>query len=811
MNLVDYSLVKFKNDIEKYHFEKVYKSIHTGEITKLDRNEQIKLLELAILFINSNNENLFNLGYFIIVNYSIETSDYLPLFDISEKMLNYPIVKFINSKELVLNDDNFFTEISYSVMDLMKSQDGYYYAGKQKYMNDVFFNNDVNISVTAPTSFGKTEIIKKYIKNNYKTKTICLLEPTKSLLNQVRNDILKEFDSSNKPKIITHYDMNFSEDDNIVLIMTQERLFKLLFDRKRNISIDVLIVDEAHNIFGKDERSFLLAKIILLLRNINNKILIKYFSPVVDSVNNLKLRNDTDCLIKPLKVKPYIKIEKYYYYDCFQKSLFVYDQFLNNFYLMCKQCCNDKFRFIKEHSSSKNLIYLNRPKTIKEEVLKLERELEEVNSLNIDKICKNLSLYINKDYDLIDCIKKGIVYHFGTMPDNVRNYIEKCVKDESQIKYIFCTSTLLEGVNMPFDKLFILDLKKGNSNLSFQNLKNLVGRVNRYNNIFSDSNESLNGLISNVYFIKWKNENDRFDNFMIDNLKVVSKSKLRSDVVQNALLENSKEELKKLDYDIIENLKLNNENDTYEKIKTDVGRMLIDLNVTDFNIFKYEDLIQNRINSGIVDKNDTVMDMIYKLFINGIDITSENELLLKRLQNQSARNFYNMMLKWRKENISFNESVLRLVSYWDRLSIQEKSMIFVGKSFGEIRRTEFDHVPLYVNLNSKSKKEIINLAIIRIKEENDYIDYHLIKYIDFLQKQNLITNDDYNLIHYGTVNELEIFFQREGLSRELSRLLIKKYAKYIECNESNVAISKDIISVFNDNDVLKLELETYLS
>ena len=70
------------------------------------------------------------------------------------------------------------------------------------------------------------------------------------------------------------------------------------------------------------------------------------------------------------------------------------------------------------------------------------------------------------------------------MPDNIRNYIEKCVKEEESLKYIYCTSTLLEGVNMPFDKLFILDLKKGLSNLTYHQLENLIGRINRYKNIF---------------------------------------------------------------------------------------------------------------------------------------------------------------------------------------------------------------------------------------------------------------------------------------------------------------------------------------
>lgn len=807
----DYSLIKLQNDLKKYFFYDTYKCIYFNKLSNLNESDHIKLLELAILLINSKNEQLFDLGYFIIVNYSVETQNYIPLFEISEKMLNFPIINFLYKKRLVTVENNFFTEIENSVMQLSKMSDNYFYTANQKFMNFKFFQKDINMSVIAPTSFGKTDLIKKYVRENYKQKIICILEPTKSMLNQVRNDILIEFHEIEKPKIITHYDMNFKDDEKIVLIMTQERLFKLIYDRKRNLKIDVLLIDEAHNIFERGSRAFLLAKTIYLLKNRNQELIIKYFSPIIDSSNNLKLKNDTNYNLEQLKINPKMKVEKYYYADFFIKKEYIYDQFLNEFY-----CCGglnyiDKYEYIIQNASSKNLIYLNRPKHIKDELLKMEKYLPNNTNDSIEKICKTLEDYVGKDYDLIDYIRKGIVYHFGAMPDNVRNYVEKCVKEEENLKYIFCTSTLLEGVNMPFNKLFILDLKKGRSNLTYHHLKNLIGRVNRYNNIFNLKNKSLDGLISKVYFIKERNENSSFVDFIKNNIKINSNSKLRKDIVKNALLENSTENLNQSDIDIIENLKENNFNDNYRKIKTDVGKILLELNINDFDVFEYEELISDRMKSDALQQVDSIVEKIYKLFINNIELISDNNVLLKRLENQSARNFYNMILNWRKENLSLKESVIRLVYYWDHLEYDDKTTVFVGKSFGEIKRSEDDQIPLYVNLNIKSKKEIINLAIIRIKEENDYIDYNLFKYIDFLQKFNLIDINDYNLLHYGTVDDIQIYFQREGLSRELSKLLSTKYQKYLNKKFNSYYINKEILLNFSDNDVLKYELQNYLT
>lgn len=57
------------------------------------------------------------------------------------------------------------------------------------------------------------------------------------------------------------------------------------------------------------------------------------------------------------------------------------------------------------------------------------------------------------------------------------------------IKIIFCTSTLIEGVNLPADNLFITSYKSGLSTFSEVDFKNLMGRVGRieynlYGNVF---------------------------------------------------------------------------------------------------------------------------------------------------------------------------------------------------------------------------------------------------------------------------------------------------------------------------------------
>lgn len=69
----------------------------------------------------------------------------------------------------------------------------------------------------------------------------------------------------------------------------------------------------------------------------------------------------------------------------------------------------------------------------------------------------------------------------GIMPSEIRKNIETIVKHQKVggISVVFCTSTLLEGVNLPATNIFILSHHKGASNLSTLEFKNLIGRAGR--------------------------------------------------------------------------------------------------------------------------------------------------------------------------------------------------------------------------------------------------------------------------------------------------------------------------------------------
>ena len=96
----------------------------------------------------------------------------------------------------------------------------------------------------------------------------------------------------------------------------------------------------------------------------------------------------------------------------------------------------------------------------------------------LEDLSREIKTKIHADYFLVDLIKKGVAFHVGYLPSGIRKRIEDAFKNHT-IKTLFCTSTLIEGVNLPADNLFITSYKNGQSNLDHISFRNLIGRVGR--------------------------------------------------------------------------------------------------------------------------------------------------------------------------------------------------------------------------------------------------------------------------------------------------------------------------------------------
>jgi len=79
----------------------------------------------------------------------------------------------------------------------------------------------------------------------------------------------------------------------------------------------------------------------------------------------------------------------------------------------------------------------------------------------------------------------------------------------------------------------------------------------------------------------------------------------------------------------------------------------------------------------------------------------------------------------------------------------------------------------------------VNLAIVRIKAELDFLDYNLMKYLEILFALELVEEGFYLKLKYGTDDRFIIALLRNGMSFELAHLVTESYREYVDVDTSS--------------------------
>lgn len=827
------------NIIKIEYFQTIIKKLTINE--KLDDKEKEYILSCALIFLeyyknDKRYTTYFEFAYYIILKYSIIYNDYLPLYDIATNLWFYPISKFILNKDLI-NDNilDFFIDIKLNNFFNWE----YTETLEQKNIRNDFLKDDSNeLTYTAPTSYWKSSLITEYLLNLEKNKDykIWIIVPTKSLLVQTYKQIKKSW--INK-KILIHDEM-YSNENSFIWIFTQERALRLL---KKNpwIYFDILFIDEAHNIFDKDSRSILLSRLISKNLKLNSNCKNIYLSPFISDPNNLKIIDNQT--IKWFKINFNIKELELYEYNL-DNQIIKHNRFMvwwwdeYKWFLLWKG--KSPFEYIINSSLNKNFIYHKRPKIIQQISLELLDKIKEkwikiIHSQEIDELVEILEKQTHKDFYWIDLIRNWIVYIHWKMPDIIKEYLEEKFKKIADLKYIIANKVILEWVNLPIDNLFILHTHW----LWWKELINLVGRVNRLNNVFDDSNENLSKLLSNIHFIHTDYEDTRIKK-QLNTIKDL-RNKLFEDNIKNPILK---------EYEIEKNLTWKPEEKEKQKEKILAIQENEKLLWTEFldekNILK-QYLIENWINDFynysfldkvvefILDKSKQLpsdwnekrlLDKIYEVFIK--DIWKHNwtefksylsDYEIERLKNISARNYYEYFIEINlKKNL--NDNILWIFNYFKEKStseIETERKFYFWESYWEViynsEKYNQWNKEVYVDVRTKTDKELINLAIVKIKLEENFIWFKLNKLIVFLYDYKLITSEEYNLYVYWTNDEKVIWFINRWLTPSLTkRLETDNQLNNINIdNYWNLVWNNDfIIYKTSVNDFYKFELEKYI-
>lgn len=372
-------------------------------------------------------------------------------------------------------------------------------------------------SYSGPTSMGKSFIMRMFIKDEIvlqgAQKNYALIVPTKALINEVRSSIINDLNDNLKKRnyrvVSAASDIALEEEHNYIFVLTPERLLYLLISRPE-LQIDYLFLDEAHKLSGKNSRGPFYYKVVDMLLKRPKKPHFIFASPNIPNPQvYLRLMNDVIEYNDESKLastySPVIQVK--FLLDLLGQKVSVYNEHTQSVIKVADiKAANTSLKTmllyfeaknmrLPEDKRSQTIVYYNgRSKAIAAaRDFADSRGVMEKHDPELDALSRDITREVHGDYYLAGMIKKGVAYHIGYLPASIRTRIETLFQS-GKITTMFCTSTLLEGVNLPADNLFITDNKIFRSAMSPVDFRNLIGRVGRisynlYGNVFFVSEE----------------------------------------------------------------------------------------------------------------------------------------------------------------------------------------------------------------------------------------------------------------------------------------------------------------------------------
>ncbi|WP_160111083.1 hypothetical protein [Dysgonomonas sp. Marseille-P4361] len=186
-------------------------------------------------------------------------------------------------------------------------------------------------------------------------------------------------------------------------------------------------------------------------------------------------------------------------------------------------------------------------------------------------------------------------------------------------------------------------------------------------------------------------------------------------------------------------------------------------------------------------KEDKVLDIIYKILIKENE-SNIRDYELERLKHKKARNYYNnYLLVVQKQSLKERiKSTLEFFKEKAKYPEKDDRLLYIGYSYGEtIRNTERyindkdekTKLPknVYIDLGKyiNNTKYLVNLAIVKLKMEEDFVSYKLTQLIVFLYDFKIIDTKYYNQYIYGTTDSRTIELVRFGLNISVISKLIQ--------------------------------------
>lgn len=340
-----------------------------------------------------------------------------------------------------------------------------------------------HFSFSSPTSTGKSFVFRNLIRSS--TKDVVVVVPSRALINEYY-DRIKAIVNIKEVNILTFVDrINTKHAKRNIFILTPERA-RELFKNKSWLRIELLLFDEAQLSDEKSVRGLYFDSIV--------RRALKTF-PDAKYVFAHPFISNPDAQLKRNNIIDTASASYNYEQKNVGQIFYVHDPANDEFYhlgtnkdVLGKQKLKATFDPIEKAILNGGSVLIYVPKThiynksIFSQFSKYINLCSKIQDAEALKMIDELRSYIGASKDdklfynseMLEKLSYGIVTHHGSMPLTARLILEHFTQ-KGHCRICFATSTLEQGINMPFDVVY-LDRFEASKSLS---VKNLIGRAGR--------------------------------------------------------------------------------------------------------------------------------------------------------------------------------------------------------------------------------------------------------------------------------------------------------------------------------------------
>jgi len=361
------------------------------------------------------------------------------------------------------------------------------------------------LSASAPTASGKTFLVLQWLIDHMRSANISVsvyLAPTRALVSEIESNLSlllgkrAEIEVSSLP-LREKYDAAKAGRNKLVLVFTQERLHLLANVLGDDVRVDLLIVDEAHKI-GDNQRGVILQDAIERLERANTELKVVFISPATQNPEELladapataktaAVDSDSPTVIQNLIVAEQVpRKPKVWNLSMRQGGT---SQPIGVLQLGSSPgTLTKKLAFIAAAVGERGgtLVYANRASDAEDIAALIAQLIPPIDSTDNEllELADLARKGVHPNFALASLVLQGVAFHYGNMPSLIRQEVERLFRC-GKIRFLVCTSTLIEGVNLSCRTIVVRGPRKGLGHpMEPHDFWNLAGRAGRWGNEF---------------------------------------------------------------------------------------------------------------------------------------------------------------------------------------------------------------------------------------------------------------------------------------------------------------------------------------